>query len=191
MLAAIARSAQPSRRVLLLGWAFVLFTCVASAQTPAEKSCRALRDIREFAQVWNDAVIGPGSRSHACTLQLLTPDARITGVVLDKDGKSTRIVETPQEFVGWYEHRPNETFWERTLHSSVEVYDNVARVTRTYEVRSSPTGPVTATGIEDFELVRERSTGEHSEWKVFAMLWQDASPGHPLPRRYLPNARHP
>ena len=191
MLAAIAGSAHPSRKVLLLGWAFVLSACFTSAQTPTEKSCRTVRDIREFVQVWNDAVIGPGSRSHACTLQLLTPDARITGVVLDKDGKSTRIVETPQEFVGWYEKRPNETFWERTLHSSVEVYDNVARVTRTYEVRSSPTGPVTATGIEDFELVRERSTGDRSAWRVFAMLWQDASPGHPLPRRYLPNAKHP
>lgn len=191
MLTAIARLAHPSRRTLLLGWAFVLFACVALTQTPAEKSCPTVWDIHQFVQVWNDAVIGPGSRSHSCALQLLTPDARITGVVLDKDGKSTRIVETPQEFVGWYEMRPSETFWERTLHSSVEVYDNVARITRTYEVRSSPTSPVTATGIEDFELVRERSTGEHSEWKVFAMLWQDASPGHPLPRRYLPNTKHP
>jgi hypothetical protein len=168
-----------------------LFSCVSSAQTPAEKSCRTVQDIHQFVQVWNDAVIGPGSRNHICTLQLLAPDARITGVVLDKDGKSTRIVETPQEFVGWYEKRPNETFWERTLHSSVEVYDNVARVTRTYEVRSSPSGPATSTGIEDFELVRGSATGDDSEWRVFAMLWQDASPGNPLPRRYLPSAKHP
>jgi hypothetical protein len=191
VVSAIAAKAHPSRRSLLFGWAFVLSACVSSAQTLTEKSCRTVLDIHQFVQVWNDAVIGPGNRSHACTLQLLTPDARITGVVLDKDGKSTRIAETPQEFVGWYEKRPNETFWERTLHSSVEVYDNVARITRTYEVRSSPTAPVIATGIEDFELVRERTTGAQSEWKVFAMLWQDASPGHPLPRRYLPSTKHP
>ena len=168
--------------------AILILTVNGYAQTT---NCRPFHEIHQFVQIWNDAVIGPGSRSHACTLLLLTPDTRITGVVLDKDGKSTRIVETPQEFVGWYEKRPNETFWERTLHSSVEVYNNVARITRTYEVRSSPTSPVTATGIEDFELVRERSTGDNSEWRVFAMLWQDASPGHPLPRRYLPNTKHP
>lgn len=110
MAAAIAGLARPSKSALLLGWAFVLFACVGLTQTPAERSCGTVRDLREFVQVWNDSVIGPGSRSHACTLQLLTPDARITGVVLDKDGKSTRIVENPQEFVGWYEKRPNETF---------------------------------------------------------------------------------
>jgi len=117
---------------------------------------------------------------------MLTPDARITGVVLGKDGRSTRTVELPAEFVGWYQKHAAETFWERTLHSSVEVYDNVARVTRTYEVRPSANGPVTATGIEDFQLVLEGG-----EWKAFAMLWQDASPGHPLPKRYLPAPAKP
>jgi hypothetical protein len=166
-----------NRLVLLISANFLL-SCAVRGQSP---TCEPVKDIQQFVQVWNDAVIGPGGRSHACTLQVLTPDARITGVVLGADGKSTRLVESPQEFVGWYERRPKETFWERTLHSSVEVYDHVARVTRTYEVRSFANGPVTATGIEDFELIWD---GE--QWKVFSMLWQDASPGHPLPSRYLP-----
>ncbi len=162
---------------------FALLLTVPSdirAQAPA---CKPIRDIRSFVQTWNDAVIGPGSRSHACTLSMLTPDARITGVVIDKSGKSTRTVESPQEFVGWYQKHAKETFWERTLHSSVEVYENVARVTRTYEVRASAGAPVQSTGIEDFQLVRER---EGAEWKVFSLLWQDATPGKPLPSRYLP-----
>ncbi len=117
---------------------------------------------------------------------MLTPDARITGVVLNKDGTSTRTFESPAEFVGWYQKHPNDTFWERTLHSSIEVYDNVARITRTYEVRPSPTGPVTAQGIEDFQSIWTGPTGADGEWKAFAMLWQDASPGHTLPSRYLP-----
>jgi hypothetical protein len=176
-----------NRYILMLGLIHILLTpsCVQG------EPCKPVRNIQQFAQVWNDAVIGPGSRSHACILQLLTPDARITGVAMGKDGKSTRIVESPKEFVGWYEQRPNETFWERTLHSSVEVYENVARVTRTYEVRSSPTGPVEATGIEDFELIREWDAGDSSEWRVFSMLWQDATPSKPLPPRYLPSAPQP
>jgi hypothetical protein len=145
------------------------------------ETCKPVHDIRDFVQVWNDAVIGPGNRSHTCTLGLLTSDARITGVVPDKDGKPQRVIETPQEFVGWYQQHPKETFWERTLHSSVEVYENVARVTRTYEVRASATSPVTSTGIEDFELIFDGS-----EWRAFSMLWQDAVPGKPLPLRYLP-----
>jgi len=144
------------------------------------QDCKPVSDIHDFVRVWNDAVIGPGSRSHACTLHLLTPDARITGVVMGKDGKSTRVVESPEEFVGWYRKHPTETFWERTLHSTVETYENVARVTRTYEVRDSETSPVKAIGIEDFQLIFDGT-----EWKAFAMLWQDASPGKPLPERYL------
>jgi hypothetical protein len=104
--------------------------------------CPPVRDIHAFVQTWNDAVLGPGNRSHACTLRLLTPDARITGVVMGEDGKSTRTVESPAEFVAWYQKHASETFWERTLHCSVEVYENVARITRTYEVRASATAPV-------------------------------------------------
>jgi len=156
----------------------------ALAETPVAKDCPPVRDVRSFVKTWNDAVIGPGNRSHLCTLRLLTKDARITGVVMGKDGKSTRTVESPEEFVGWYQKHASETFWERTLHSNIEVYENVARITRTYEVRASERSPVTATGIEDFELIFDGT-----EWKAFSLLWQDASPGKPLPGRYLPHAK--
>ena len=60
-------------------------------------------------------------------------------VTIDPASSSHRT----REFVGWYEKRPNETFWERTLHSSVEVYDNVARVTSEGTLRSAlPRQPV-------------------------------------------------
>lgn len=166
--------------VALLYLSFLHPSYYLSAQTP---SCPPVTDINKFVQTWNDAVIGPGNRSHACTLSLLTPDARITGVILNKDGTSTRTVESPQEFVDWYQKHPTETFWERTLHSSVEIYDNVARITRTYEVRTTASGPVTSTGIEDFELIFDGHT-----WRAFSLLWQDASPGKPLPSRYLPRS---
>jgi hypothetical protein len=165
---------------------FFFLVSIHPAHSQPLTSCEAVRDIHNFVKAWNDAVIGPGGRSHACTLRLLTPDARITGVVMDKDGKSSRVVESPQEFVGWYEKRPKETFWERTTHATVEVYENVARVTRTYEVRASATSPVTATGIEDFQLIFDGV-----EWKAFSLLWQDATPSKTLPRRYLPELQHP
>lgn len=168
-----------NRYATVLSLVLILLTASCVQAEP----CKTVHNIQDFVKTWNDAVIGSGSRSHACTLQLLTPDARITGVVMGKDGSSTRVVESPSEFVGWYEKRPNETFWERTLHSSVEVYENVARVTRTYEVRASPTSPVTSTGIEDFELIYDGH-----EWRAFSMLWQDATPGKPLPPRYLSGA---
>ena len=91
------------------------------------------------------------------------------------------IVETPDQFVAWYQNHPDQTFWERTTHSTIAVYENVARVTRTYEVRSTPTGPVTSTGIEDFQLIFDGK-----EWRAFSLLWQDATPGKPLPPGYLP-----
>jgi len=171
--------------------ASILIGCVLAAQPvssqsarqTAAQSCKPVQDINDFVSAWNDAVIGPGSRSHVCTLRMLTPDARITGVVMGKDGKSSRVVESPAEFVGWYQQRPNEMFWERTTHSTVEVYENVARITRTYEVRASATSPVVSTGIEDFQLILDGG-----EWKAFSLLWQDASQGKPLPVRYTRDA---
>jgi len=169
------------RSLLSLAIVVALISCDAVEQTAIVNDCKPVLDVHAFVRVWNDAVIGPGNRSHVCTLGLLTPDAKITGVILGKDGKSTRTVESPEEFVGWYQKHAAETFWERTLHSSVEVYENVARVTRTYEVRASANGPITSTGIEDFQLIFDGH-----EWKAFSLLWQDATPGKPLPARYLP-----
>jgi hypothetical protein len=180
----VTRQSVAAAQAFRIGFRFVwAFVFCASVVATAE-GCGPVRDVKDFVAAWNDAVIGPGGRSHACTLRMLTRDARITGVVMGKDGKSTRTVESPAEFVGWYEKRPKEMFWERTLHSTLDVYENVARVTRTYEVRASATGPVTAAGIEDFELIFDGA-----EWKAFSLLWQDATPGKPLPGRYLRDAR--
>ena len=145
-------------------------------------SCAAVHAASEFVEAWTSAVIGPGNRDHTCLRLLLSPDARLVGAVPGEDGHTSLIVETSDEFIGWYEKRGTETFWERTLHSSADVYENVARVTRTYEVRASPTGPVQATGIEDFQLIFDGR-----EWRAFALLWQDEAKGRPLPRRYRPD----
>ena len=163
--------------IFLAGVPSGLFAQAAKIQL---KPCPPVHDVHDFIQIWNDSVIGPGSRSHACTLSLLTADARITGVMPGKDGKPALVVESPQEFVGWYQKHPEEHFWERTLHSTIDVYENVARLTRTYEVRATSTSPVQSTGIEDFELIFDGH-----QWRAFAMLWQDAVPGKPLPSRYL------
>ena len=174
---------MPRRKSLLFSLAFTL-ACQFHAQSPAQ-SCPTVHNVSDFLPAWTNAVIGPGNRSHQCTLALLTPDARITGVEPDKtpgkDGHPNRIVETPEQFVAWYQNHPTQTFWERTTHSTIAVYENVARVTRTYEVRSTPTGPVTSTGIEDFQLIFDGK-----EWRAFSLLWQDATPGKPLPPGYLP-----
>lgn len=153
---------------------------VSALQTDAGE-CKPTHTVKEFLQVWNDAVTGPGNRSHACTLGLLTPDARIIGVISGRDAKPQRVIETPKQFVEWYHQHPNEMFWEQTLPSTVDLYENVARVTKTYEVRNLASGPIKATGIEDFELMFV-----DGEWKAFSMLCQDATPGKPLPERYLP-----
>ena len=163
----------------------VILILAAFHHAQAQSSCPTVHDLPDFLPAWTNAVIGPGNRSHQCTLALLTPDARITGVEPDKtpgkDGHPNRIVETPDQFVAWYQNHPDQTFWERTTHSTIAVYENVARVTRTYEVRSTPTGPVTSTGIEDFQLIFDGK-----EWRAFSLLWQDATPGKPLPPGYLP-----
>jgi hypothetical protein len=171
-----------SRFLLTLAGCAVLFAFAASVQAQAiAPVCSPVLDAHEFVDAWTAAVIGPANRDRTCFRQLLTADARLTGAVPGKDGYPSLVVESPEEFIAWYQKHGTETFWERTLHSTVDVYDNVARVTRTYEVRPSPAGPIQSRGIEDFQLVFDG----HS-WRCFAMLWQDKVSGEPLPPKYQP-----
>jgi len=57
-----------NRYALLLGLILILLT----APRVLAEQCKTVRDIHDFVRTWNDAVIGPGSRSHACT-SLPTP----------------------------------------------------------------------------------------------------------------------
>jgi hypothetical protein len=164
---------------LLFCAAALLFGHPSRGQS-ASINCPPVLDPAAFNAAWTNAVIGPGNRDHICLRQLLTADARLTGAILGKDGLPSLTVESPDEFIAWYEKRPTETFWERTLHSTVDVYENLARVTRTYEVRASPTGPIQSRGIEDFQLIFDGHT-----WRAFSLLLQDETQGKPLPRRYL------
>jgi hypothetical protein len=143
--------------------------------------CSPVLDAHEFVDAWTAAVVGPANRDRTCFRQLLSADARLTGAVPGKDGYPSLVVESPEEFIAWYQRRGSETFWERTLHSTVDIYDNVARITRTYEVRSTPAGPIQSRGIEDFQLFFDGRT-----WRCFALLWQDEVSGKPMPPRYQP-----
>src|SRR5579863_8534412 len=169
------------RTLVLFAFHAAMLALPLSAQRPAA-TCAPVRDAAAFAAAWTDAVIGPGNRDHTCLRRLLTADARLTGAVPDKSGRPSLVAESRDEFIDWYEKRGTETLWERTVHTTVDVYDNVARVTRTYEVRASAGAPVQARGIEDFELMNDGSG-----WRAFSLLWQDEVRGKPLPRRYLPD----
>lgn len=152
----------------------------AIQRTSASYACPQVRNAGEFTAAWTSAVIGPGNRDHACLRQLLTPDARLVGAVPGNAGAESFVIESPDEFIAWYEKRGSESFWERTLQSSVAIYDNVARVTRTYEVRASSSGPIQSRGIEDFQLIFDGHC-----WRAFSLLWQDQVKGKPLPASYL------
>lgn len=171
---------MPHPKSLLFPLLFPLLLTLATT-LHAQAPCPTVHNLADFLPAWEAAVQGPGSRSHTCTLALLTPDARISGAMPNKAGFPSLTTESPAEFVGWYQNHPSEPFFERTLHSTTELYDNVARLTRTYEVRDTPTSPVKARGIEHFWLLFDGST-----WRAFAMLWQDEAPNKPLPSIYLP-----
>ncbi len=171
---------MPHPKILFLFPLLLLIATTLHAQTPPP--CPTVHTLASFLPAWEAAVQGPGSRSHTCTLALLTQDARISGAMPNKAGFPELTTESPAEFVAWYQNHPTEPFFERTLQSTTELYDNVARLTRTYEVRDTPTSPVKARGIEHFWLLFDGST-----WRAFALLWQDEAPGKPLPSIYLPH----
>jgi hypothetical protein len=113
---------------------------------------------------------------------LYPPDVRFVEIHEGKDSKIRAQVETHQQYVDRTDGPlVKGGFDEREINRVTESFGSIANVFSTYESRLSPEGPVIARGINSLQLFNDGA-----RWWIASATWQDESPGHPIPKGYLP-----
>lgn len=130
------------------------------------------------------AISGPAGtpRDFERLRALCLPDVRFVMVSRGPDGAASVQTLNFDEFAkGFGDFLQGRAFYEREVRQQVEGFAEVATVISTYESAGALAGAPFARGLNSYQLVR---TGDG--WRIQSLLWEDESPGAPLPGRYLP-----
>jgi hypothetical protein len=162
------------------GWAL-------GAQDPESKiaatvpGCLPTATLDELSAALDDAVGGPGNKDRTCLRQLLTPDARLTPIRKAQNGGFETHVLTADGWIDAVAKRGSTAFYERQVKVRAEQYGHFAHLWSTYEIRDTPEGKATVTGINSIQAVFDGT-----RWKVFSILWEPDTTAGPVPEKYLP-----
>jgi hypothetical protein len=151
-----------------------------ASQTPA-LACLPSATLEELTKALDDAVSGPGDKDRTCLRQLLLPDARLTPIRKAEDGSFSPRMLTVDDWINAVAKRGSDAFYERQVKVKSETYGHFAHLWSTYEIRPTPDGKATVTGINSVQAVND---GTH--WRVLSVLWEPDTTAGPVPEKYLP-----
>ena len=174
------------RFVLSLAVASIVFVPVLHAQhaPSAQKTtqtCPPSTTIQELTKALDDAVSGPGNKDRTCLRNLLLPDARLTPIRKTPDGSFAPHALTVDDWIKAVAQRGETAFYERQIKVTAENYGHFAHLWSTYEIRDTPDGPATVTGINSVQAVNDGT-----RWRVLSILWEPDTTAGPIPERYKP-----
>jgi len=149
-----------------------------AATAPA---CLPAATLDQLSAALDDAVSGPGNKDRTCLRQLLTSDARLTPIRKVQDGGFETHVLTADGWIDAVAKRGSTAFYERQVKVRTEQYGHFAHLWSTYEIRDTPDGKATVTGINSIQAVFDGA-----RWKVFSILWEPDTTAGPVPEKYLP-----
>jgi hypothetical protein len=169
------------RRVsFVLGLAAICFVPSLHAQGAAS-ACPATKTIDELMVALDAAVSGPADKDRTCFRQLFTADARLVPMAKRPDGNLAPKTLTVDDWIAAVKKHGSETFYEKQIKYTSDVFGHEAHIWSTYETRSAPGGKPLARGINSIDAVN----GDEG-WKVEHILWEAESPAEPVPQQYLP-----
>jgi hypothetical protein len=149
-----------------------------AATAPA---CLPTATLDQLSAALDDAVSGPGNKDRSCLRQLLTPDARLTPIRKAQDGGFETHVLSADGWIDAVAKRGSTAFYERQVKVRTEQYGHFAHLWSTYEIRDTPEGKATVTGINSIQAMFDGT-----RWKVFSILWEPDTTAGPIPEKYLP-----
>lgn len=170
-------------------FALALFPAIAFAQqaptppaAPAQAAtCPPATTLDELTKALDDAVSGPGNKDRACLRDLMLPEARLTPVAKSPDGGFAPRLLTVDDWVNAVAKRGPAPFYEHQVKVQVDTYGHTAQLWSTYELRETPDGKPTVTGINSIQAVNDGK-----RWHVLSILWEPDTTAGPIPRKYLP-----
>jgi len=147
----------------------------------AAQACPPSTTLQELTRALDDAVSGPGNKDRACLRDLLLPEARLTPIRKTPDGTFGPRMLTVDDWINAVAQRGSTAFYERQVKVTSETYGHFAHLWSTYEIRDTPDGPATVTGINSVQAVNDGT-----RWRVLSVLWEPDSTAGPIPEKYKP-----
>jgi len=171
-----------TRTAALLALTLLPAALAAQQAAPAPApACPPATTLEELTRALDDAVSGPGNKDRACLRDLMLPEAHLTPIRKAEDGSFAPRMLTVEDWITAVAKRGNTAFYERQVKVTSESYGHFAHLWSTYEIRDTPDGKATVTGINSVQAVNDGT-----RWHVLSVLWEPDTSAGPIPRKYLP-----
>jgi hypothetical protein len=139
--------------------------------------------IEDIVRVSYEVISGPPGtpRQWRRDSTLYAPGAMFHALREDSTGKVDVYSMTPEE----YRRRTDKGFVkngliEYEIGTHAERFGNVAQVRSVYAMRRTTDGPVTARGVNYFQLY-----WDGTRWWITGMVWDDERKGNPIPKAWI------
>jgi hypothetical protein len=153
--------------------------------TPAAPAAAQTKDVDSINHILSavyEVISGPaGPRDWDRFRSLFYEGAKLIPSWRDDNGNIKSRNMSPEDYAkngaAYFE---KEGFFEVSIANKVEVWDHLAEVWSTYESRHAKGANPFARGINSFQLLFDGT-----RWWIVTIYWQDETPGHKLPEKYL------
>lgn len=152
-----------------------------NAEPKPAATCPSSTTLADLTKALDDAVSGPGDKDRTCLRELMLPDARLTPIVRTQDGAFAPRILTVDDWINAVAKRGSTPFYEHQVKVITESYGHFAHLWSTYEIRDTPDGKATVTGINSVQAVNDGT-----RWRVLSVLWEPDSTAGPIPEKYKP-----
>ena len=152
-----------------------------SKAQPTAAACLPSTTLEELTKALDDAISGPADRDRTCLRQLLLPEARLTPIAKSHEGIFAPRILTVDDWINAVARRGSTPMFERQVKVRSETYGHFAHLWSTYEIRPTPDGAATVTGINSVQAVNDGT-----RWHVLSVLWEPDTTAGPVPEKYKP-----
>ncbi len=171
------------RLVFSLLWMAVSCVPLLAAQgtEATAPACASTATLDELTKAIDAAVSGPANKDRTCLRQVMLPEARLSPMHKEENGSFAPRLLTVDNWIDTVAKRGSEVFYEVQVKVTSESYGHFAHLWSTYEIRPTPDGKATVTGINSIQAVFDGT-----RWRVLSILWEPSTTAGPVPEKYLP-----
>lgn len=187
-----AKGGVVSRTIWLILAGLSLLPGSGAAQAPARRHvdvpvlaprAEDVSSVDGIIAAFYDVISGPAGqpRQWGRDRTLYIPNIRFVSMSL-RNGKPHANVMDHQAFVDATDAGlVRNGFYETEVHRESRSFGNILQIFSTYEMRSTPDGPLIGRGINAIQLFYDGT-----RWWIASAVWDDETPGRPIPPEYLP-----
>ena len=178
---------------LLLVATFFASACFSSASEAQSLSARVpaprpddVKSLDSILKAIYDVISGPaGDRDWNRFRSLFVPEARLTSATRRDNGPVLlfSVEDYARGAGGYFKTHP---FYESAIANRIQKFGNIAQVFSSYASRIAPNEQPFARGVNSIQLFHDGN-----RWWVISILWDEESPGNPLPLDLVTPVKRP